>query len=409
MQKLILANYQSPGDLVMLTAAIRDLHKCYPNHFLTDVRTGSPDLWENNPYLTPLDARDPNVKVLECHYPLINCSNKQPVHFLNGFIDYLNAQLGLQIKLTRAAGDIHLSEAEKSAPSLVQQLTGSDIPYWIIVAGGKLDYTIKWWHFRRWQAVVDHFQGKILFVQIGEKHHYHPPLNNVLDLRGQTPLRELIRLVYHAQGVLCPVTLLMHLAAAVQIKPATPVAGATAENERWFSLASRERAGVRGAFFPEAFSPAMFPSDRPCVVVAGGREPPTWEAYSGHEFLHTIGILPCCASGGCWRSRSVPIGDGDDKDHASNVCLDVVDNLPRCMDLITPAMVVAKIDQYLQTRQLRILTPEHARVVTPFLRCEPRRAFSNQIRDRLFVLDQVQFSTRNTKLANTALDQPISL
>jgi hypothetical protein len=30
--------------------------------------------------------------------------------------------------------------------------------------------------------------------------------------RGRTDLRQLVRLVYHAQGVLCPVTLLMHLA-----------------------------------------------------------------------------------------------------------------------------------------------------------------------------------------------------
>src|SRR5437588_9867916 len=65
-QKLILANFQSPGDLVMLTAAVRDLHQCYPGRFITDVRTDSPALWENNPYLTPLDANDVDVKVLEC-------------------------------------------------------------------------------------------------------------------------------------------------------------------------------------------------------------------------------------------------------------------------------------------------------------------------------------------------------
>src|SRR4030095_6610141 len=122
------------------------------------------------------------------------------------------------------------------------QILGADVPYWLVVAGGKFDFTIKWWHFRRWQAVVDHFRDKILFVQTGQKHHYHPALKSVLDLRGRSTLRELIRLVYHAQGVLCPVTLLMHLAAAVECKP-----GGTAA--------------------------------RPCVVVAGGREPPTWEAY----------------------------------------------------------------------------------------------------------------------------------
>src|SRR5437899_55973 len=131
MQKLILINYQSPGDLVMLTAAVRDLHECYPKQFVTDVRTGSPELWENNPYLTPLDTRDPEVKVLECHYPLINASNRRPVHFLNGFIEYVNDRLGLRIKLTRFGGDIRLSDAEKSRPSPAQEITGLDVPYWI--------------------------------------------------------------------------------------------------------------------------------------------------------------------------------------------------------------------------------------------------------------------------------------
>ena len=192
---------------------------------------------------------------------------------------------------------------------MVQEITGLDIPYWIIVAGGKLDYTIKWWHFRRWQTVIDRLRHRMRFVQVGDALHYHPPLRGVLDLRGKTSLRDLIRLVYHADGVLCPVTLLMHLAAAVETK-----AGRALE--------------------------------RPCVVVAGGREPPSWEAYPAHRFLHTIGQLPCCARGGCWRSRSVPLGDGEEKDQLQNLCVDTVRNLPRCMDLITPEQVVQAFDSY---------------------------------------------------------------
>jgi ADP-heptose:LPS heptosyltransferase len=337
MQKLLLVNFQSPGDLVMLSAAVRDLHRCYPNRFVTDVRSGSPELWEHNPYLTPLNGNDPEVRVLECHYPLIQWSNQQPVHFLHGFIDYLNEQLELQIRLTEFRGDIHLSEAEKANPSLVEQITDRDIPYWIIVAGGKFDYTIKWWHFRRWQAVVDHFRGKMLFVQAGERHHYHPALNGVLDLRGRTPLRELIRLVYHARGVLCPVTLAMHLAAAVEGK-------------------------------------AGLPANRPCVVVAGGREPPSWEAYPTHRFLHTIGRLPCCAEGGCWRSRSVPLGDGDEKDQSKHLCVDTVANLPHCMHLITPDQVIEKIELCLRAASQASLSAEHAEQVAPLLFHQPRPA-----------------------------------
>ena len=39
MRKIILKNNLSPGDLVMLTAAVRDLHLSYPGCFETDVRT----------------------------------------------------------------------------------------------------------------------------------------------------------------------------------------------------------------------------------------------------------------------------------------------------------------------------------------------------------------------------------
>ena len=309
MQKLMLLNNQAPGDIVMLTAAVRDLHRSYPNRFITDVRTTSMPLWENNPYLTPLEITDRELKIVDCRYPLFRESNHLPVHFLNGFIDDLNGKLGLEIKVTQFKGDIHLSNEEKILPSPILQLTGGHLPYWIIAAGGKFDITIKWWHFRRWQAVVDYFRDRIRFVQVGEEGHYHPPLEGVIDLRGKTTLRELIRLVYHAQGVLCPVTLLMHLAAAVETKPGAP-------------------------------------KSRPCVVVAGGREAPHWAAYPTHQFIHTVGALPCCAEGGCWRMRTVPLGDGDDRDEKENLCVDVVNGLPRCMDMITPEAVIERIELF---------------------------------------------------------------
>jgi ADP-heptose:LPS heptosyltransferase len=334
LKKLILVNFQAPGDIVALTAAVRDLHRAYPKRFLTDVRTSCPELWEHNPYLTPIAPDDPDSTVIDCHYPLIQESNRRRIHFLNGFIEYLKQTLGLAFRLTRLSGDIHLSEPEKRQPSPVEQRTGINMPYWIITAGGKFDYTIKWWHFRRWQAVVDRFREKILFVQVGEKHHYHPRLSGVLDFRGLTPPRELLRLVYHAQGVICPVTFLMHLAAAVETKSGSGAA-------------------------------------RPCVVVAGGREPVAWEAYPGHEFLHTIGQLPCCATGGCWRSRSVPLGDGDEKDRPEHLCADTVEHLPRCMHLITPEHVAAAIQRYFDKLSLLSPTSGQWRRINRFLSRRP--------------------------------------
>src|ERR1700733_13220877 len=110
MREVILTNFQSPGDIVMLTAAIRDLHLSYPGEFRTDVRSPCPPIWENNPYLTGLTG----VQTIDCQYPLIHSSNQEPWHFLHAFIDFLNRRLGLSIRPTAFKGDIHLSNVEKS-------------------------------------------------------------------------------------------------------------------------------------------------------------------------------------------------------------------------------------------------------------------------------------------------------
>lgn len=309
MKKLILKNFQSPGDIVMLTAAVRDLHLCHPGEFLTDVRTSCPALWEHNPYLSPIADDDPDALHIDCSYPLIHQSNRLPYHFLFGFSAFLNELLDLRIQPQAFKGDLHLGVEERSWMSQVEELTGENRPFWLVAAGGKFDYTAKWWDIDRYQAVVDHFAGRILFVQIGELAHYHPKLDGVFDLRGKTNLRQLVRLVYHSAGVLSPVSLPMHLAAAVPSKPGLPPL-------------------------------------RPCVVVAGGREGTQWEAYPSHQFIHTVGALTCCAEGGCWRSRVVPLGDGDAKDHPDQLCLQPQGLLPKCMDMITAEEVIRRIEWY---------------------------------------------------------------
>jgi len=293
----------------MLTAAVRDLHYWYPGKFMTDVRTSCLPLWENNPHLSRLAEDDPEVEQIECSYPLINRCDQTPYHCLHGFIEFLNDRLNLAIKPTAFKGDLHLSAQEKLWHSQVHEVTGQDTPFWIVAAGGKYDVTIKWWESRRYQEVVNHFRGRIQFVQVGERGHHHPKLAGVIDFRGQTNLRELVRLVYHSQGVLCSVTALMHLAAAVETKrPSPPL--------------------------------------RPCVVIAGGREPAHWEAYPQHHFIHTNGALPCCTTSGCWKDRTTRLRDGDQRDGPDYLCTNVVNQLPRCMDMIGSAEVIRRIETY---------------------------------------------------------------
>lgn len=315
MKKLLLKSYLSPGDIVTLTACVRDLHKCYPGEYLTDVRTSVPALWEHNPYLTPLDEGASDVQVIEMNYPLIHQCNENSKHFLFGYIEYLNSVLGLHIVPTEFRGDIHLSSQEKIWTSQIEE-TGYAGPFWIVNAGGKMDFTIKWWDFDRYQEVINHYKKKIQFVQVGESGHEHKHLENVIDLRGRTDVRQLVRLVYHSQGCLGGVSFLMHLAAAVPTKDTAP-------------------------------------TNRPCVVIGGGREPSHWAAYPHHQFIHTIGALKCCSNGGCWKSRAVALNDGTDQDKPESLCTNTIVHLspktkvlPKCMDMISAEDVCKRIEIY---------------------------------------------------------------
>ena len=143
-RKLVLWSDCSPGDIVMLTAAVRDLHLNHPGRFLTDVKTTAMQIWENNPFVTKLEgwreevrntpegpktipvAGKNDVTVLRCDYPLISCSldlgptgpntgsNHSPHHFIHGYIRHLEDALNIRIKPTLFKGDIHISATEKS-------------------------------------------------------------------------------------------------------------------------------------------------------------------------------------------------------------------------------------------------------------------------------------------------------
>jgi len=336
-KKIILTSKHSlcPGDILTMTAVVRDLHKNYPGQYITDVVTSYPELWEHNPYVTPLDSRDADVTRYALEYPLIHESNTSPYHMIHGFAQNLEKQLGVRIPLKQFKGDIHISEEEKGwLPQVEEEQFGHKGDFWIMMAGGKYDFTTKWWSPDSYQAVVDHFKGKIQFVHPGLNRqpfwtktkgggrtpnphaHWHPELSGVIDLTGKANLRQLIRLMYHAKGVVCPITFVMHLAAAT---PTTDL---------------------------------DFPN-RPCVVIAGGREAAHWEAYPHHQFISTNGMLSCCANGGCWKARAKPLGDGTKEDLSlceKPVHLDKEISVPYCMNMITPTDVIRRIEMYYEGR-----------------------------------------------------------
>ena len=296
---ILLRQHQSPGDLMTLTAAIHSIHAAYPGRWTVDVSTSCDAIFEHNPGITTLRGRQRRAALwIDMQYPSIHRSDDVLTPFLAGFVRFLADQLQVPIPLATNRPHLYLSDEEQGWMSQVAELAGGkDIPYWIVNAGVKQDFTAKQWPVEYYQEVIDQTRGRIQWVQVGESHHNHPDLRGVIDLRGQTDARQLIRLVYHSRGGLGPVTFLQHLCAA------------------W---------------------------EKPYICLLGGREPVTWVQYPLQHTLHTIGQLPCCQARACWKSRVVPLGDGDEKD--TSLCdqpsMTGVRPVAGCMARITPRMVL---------------------------------------------------------------------
>lgn len=327
MRKVIIESKLGLGDIVMLTSAIRDLYIAHPGQFLIDVRTPFPLLWINNPYITRLKDSDPEVERITANYPLVNHSRTVPYHFIHGYRKDLEKKLGVSIEPTEFKGDIHLSEREKTEKRFVDQF-GVTGDYWLIQAGGKLkSWSSKLWHPDYWQDVVDHFKGKITFVQCGtnKPFHFHPKLNNVIDLIDkERHLRDYVNLIYHSIGTLSIVTGLHHLNKAV---------------------------------------PQKLANHRALVTVASGVEPTCWEQYNGQVYLTKSGMMPCCSGKGgcCWKTRSSKIVGEEyvpDKSCQFTTKVDIPQGyedqieellIPKCLVDIKPIDVIKQIEYYYES------------------------------------------------------------
>lgn len=286
--ELMLHNGQSPGDILVMTAAIESLHRLYPGKYLTAVDSPVPEIFENNPNVVPVSG---TARLIEMQYPLIHQSDALQVHFMDAYCDFLGKALGLSLprQVDRPQLFISDEEAKRSAPAQ---------DYWLINAGVKLDFTAK--QYPHYQRVVDLLASKINFVQIGEVGHLHKPLTGVIDMIGRTSTRELIRLAYHAKGGVGPSTFLQHICASL---------------------------------------------NKPYVCLLGGREPLAWVKYPRQTTLHSFGTLDCCTGKACWKSRTVPMGDGDPKDSCLCERPWMVGGMPspECLASIAPETVVRAI------------------------------------------------------------------
>lgn len=326
-QKLLLGHYRAPGDTVVMTALVRDIAKAFPGQFEIAVDTSAMDLWRHNPYIIPGKPKD--AKFIKLEYGNgIRDQNFETVHFLPYFHRDFQKKTGLKVPVSEPFPDLHLSPDERKVPLVEGR-------YWALLSGGKSDFTAKVWHQDNFQGVVDRLRSAGLgVVQLGgnDAGHWHPELTGTLDLIGQTSLRDMMRVIHHADGVICGVTCAMHMAAALQ---------------------------------------------KHCVVLAGGREAWWWEAYVRenkglvcperlkvpHDYLHTIGLLDCCKLHGCWKNKVVPLKN--DKSLCYHPVVRPGQAVPLCMDMITVDHVMEAVMKHYTDKSLPPISVSKVTATSP--------------------------------------------
>lgn len=348
MRKILLRHRRGVGDVLMLTAGIRDFKLLFPDIGI-GVDTPYPDLFIGNPYIDPeITKHTECVEVYNAGYPTIQQCNNGVIHFTMSFlldiICQVNARSPLPIdvgefcaafsngkvsdkgednevepfvsyaekyrkfsdKFARKRADVYLTDKEKSY-NLIKDRYGAD-KYWV-VSFGKNDFTSKIWDFRQFQTVVDHYsQYGIKFVIIGRSDHITYKLKNVIDLIDKTTIRDIFPIVYHSDGSISGVSFLMHLAAALPCKDGT--------------------------------------YGRPHVALYGGREPLSFTQYE-HQTLHAINTIPCCNNNsGCWVSQVVPTGRKEGERTCKNPVSVDGKSVQKCMHYITSNDVIRAISKY---------------------------------------------------------------
>ncbi len=280
-------------------------------------------IFHGNPYLEGFPG-SPDMTLMLGTQIACNESGRTECHITEAFRLSLMAKTGFQFPMGERIPDLHLTDDEKALPPLVE---GN---YWIIGTGKRPPFTSKFWPPERWQRVVDSLP-EITFVHVGyddgkpNSEHYHPKLygENVIDMIGQTQddrsgIRELFRLVYHGDGCLSLVSSLMHVAA-----------------------------GFR----------------KPCVVVAGAREPAQFELYPFHRYIHNQGSMECVGEDTA----------GNDRDHqgtrscwkeSAAACPNLEQGFPKCMMMIEPFQVTNALKSYYVGGALEAPKEKGKKVVT---------------------------------------------
>jgi ADP-heptose:LPS heptosyltransferase len=288
------------GDIVCLSAVVRDLKLSFPT-LRIGVNTTNMELWQNNPHILHERWNIYTRGVAHCEI-CYDRATKPGSHLIEYLRQTVEHNTGLIMERGPNHGELFLTPEEINAPRKVEQ------PYWVVIGGGKKQISVKWYPY--YQEIVDQLRGKIHFVQCGGGgNDFHEPLNGVTNLVGRSTIREFLQLIYHAEGVLSPITFAMHANAAL------------------------DKPKKRG------------------VVICGGAEDVSLTHYPHNTYLGNVGSLDCCKAVACWRTKvhdDVNIPVLEDKRCLQRIQIRQTP-FAKCMTMIPPDQVCAAIEKQMET------------------------------------------------------------
>lgn len=314
-KRIIFHNRQALGDILMMTCAVRDFKKAYPE-IQVKVESTAMHIWDYNPnicrekWFGVLDAKENTKEIIaqstKENKPIrlyigpskgTNASNRLDKHFANAYRMSIEDILNIKIAQGPIRPDIYMTEEEYNRKLIIKP------PYWLITAGEKGDWTCKTFPFQKWQEVIEKLP-EITFVQLGSSGHRHPELKgeNVINYIGKTQdrnmgIRDLFNLFLNCEGSLGLVSFQMHLAAAF---------------------------------------------NKPCIVIAGAREPVWFTRYPGQQYMASDGCLPCTVKNNdeptaCWFCKL---------ERCLQKRLYFNQEVPKCLDIFSSDDIVNKIKRY---------------------------------------------------------------
>jgi len=79
-----------------MSGALECLHNQYPGQYITGIDSPVRAIYDYNPFVC--DVKVSVATVIDMEYRLIHECNQRPVHFLQGYVDFLASKLNIPLK-----------------------------------------------------------------------------------------------------------------------------------------------------------------------------------------------------------------------------------------------------------------------------------------------------------------------